>query len=246
MMLVSDERVSRSSIYRCLKRNGINRLPFEHREKAKKFKEYIPGFLHIDVTYLPKLEGSAAYLFVAIDRATRLMFYKVYDKKTAESTVDFMNEVLSFYPFIITHILTDNGHEFSNLLYRSKKGNKASNPSKLDEICKLNDIDHRLTKPATPKTNGMVERVNGTIKNNTILKKEYVNKDNMVKDLMDFLCNYNLYRRHGSLRRELKVKTPIQALNKWYEINPEIFIRNPNNTENYLLNLQRRNNLKNQ
>lgn len=33
-----------------------------------------------------------------------------------------------------------------------------------------NNIDHRLTKSATPKTHGMVERTNGTIKNNTLLK----------------------------------------------------------------------------
>jgi transposase len=38
-----------------------------------------------------------------------------------------------------------------------------------------NNIAHRLTKPAIPKTNGMVERANGTIKNNTILKIKYKN-----------------------------------------------------------------------
>ena len=30
-------------------------------------------------------------------------------------------------------------------------------------------------------------------------------------------------RTHGSLRKELKVKTPWQALNKWFQIEPEIF-----------------------
>ena len=34
--------------------------------------------------------------------------------------------------------------------------------------CINGHIDHRLTAPATPKTNGMVERVNGTMKNATI------------------------------------------------------------------------------
>ena len=37
-----------------------------------------------------------------------------------------------------------------------------------DMSCINGHIDHRLTAPATPKTNGMVERVNGTIKNATI------------------------------------------------------------------------------
>jgi len=34
---------------------------------------------------------------------------------------------------------------------------------------------------------------------------------------------YNQHRRHGSLRKELKVKTPCQAIEKWYELKPEIF-----------------------
>ncbi len=51
-------------------------------------------------------------------------------------------------------------------------------------------IQHRCTMPSTPKTNGMVERVNGTIKNNTILKYTYNNKDELEKDLMKFLVYY--------------------------------------------------------
>ena len=52
-----------------------------------------------------------------------------------------------------------------------KKGKLCKKPSKLDDVCERNNIEHRLTKPNTPKTNGMVERVNGTIKNGTILKE---------------------------------------------------------------------------
>jgi hypothetical protein len=69
----------------------------------------------------------------------------------------------------------------------------------------------------------MVERVNGTIKNNTILKYKYKNRDEMYCDLYKFLNLYNVFRRHGSLRRELDVKTPLKAIYKWYELKPEIF-----------------------
>ena len=61
-------------------------------------------------------------------------------------------------------------------LIRSKKGNLCSKPSLLDTKCESNKIQHRLTPPNTPKTNGMVERVNGTIKNNTILGHDYLDK----------------------------------------------------------------------
>ena len=58
----------RNAVYRTFVREGINQIPKKEKEKAKKFKEYDPGFLHIDVTYLPKINGVKYYLFVAIDR----------------------------------------------------------------------------------------------------------------------------------------------------------------------------------
>jgi transposase-like protein len=236
-LLEFNPNISRSSVYRCLRRSELNKVPKSVREKAKKFKEYDPGYLHIDVTYLPKFDGTKSYLFVAIDRATRLMYYKVYGTKTAKSTNDFMDECLSFFPFDITHILTDNGLEFTNRLLKSKKGESCTKPSLMDLKCEKEGIEHRLTKPFTPKTNGMVERVNGTIKNNTILKYKYENAKEMESELLKFLYLYNVFRRHGSLRRELNVKTPLDAVFKWFELKPEIFKMSPTEFKNKLITL---------
>ena len=65
----------RSAVYRTFVREGINKVPEKEKEKAKKFKEYDPGYLHLDVTYLPKINGIKYYLFVAIDRATKTLYY---------------------------------------------------------------------------------------------------------------------------------------------------------------------------
>ena len=62
-------------------KENINNVPQEKKDIAKKFKAYKPGYLHIDVTYLPKFEGQSYYSFVAIDRATRTMFYEDYENK---------------------------------------------------------------------------------------------------------------------------------------------------------------------
>lgn len=217
----------RSAVYRTFVRENINQVPKKEKEKAKKFKEYDPGYLHIDVTYLPKINGIKYYLFVAIDRATRTLYYKVYDAKTSANADGFMQQCLIFFPFGITHVLTDNGLEFTNRLLKDKKGKYNAKPSKLDLICVKNDIDHRCTKPFTPKTNGMVEKANDIIKNGTIKKTKYNTLEEMNRDLMKFLIHYNLYRRHGSLRKELKVKTPFNAVEKWFELDPEIFKENP-------------------
>ena len=108
ILLEAHPEISRSSVYRTFKNEQINKVPQEIRDIAKKLKEYEPGYLHIDVTYLPKSNGKFYDLFVAIDRCTRAMIYWVYENKTATNTIDFMDKCLDFPPFETTHILTDN------------------------------------------------------------------------------------------------------------------------------------------
>jgi transposase InsO family protein len=166
------------------------------------------------------------------------VLYRVYDAKTAENTEDFMNRRLEYFPFEITHVLTDNEPEFTNRLIKSGKGELCQKPSQLDEVCKANHIEHGLTRPNTPKTNGMVERANGIIKKETILKENYANKEEMNDALMAFLVYYMLYRRHGGVRKELNVKTPFQAVEKWFMLKSEIFKQNPCEFKNKIILLK--------
>ncbi len=226
-------RANRSNVYRTLVAFDINRVPEEKKEKAKQFKEYEPGYLHVDVTYLPKLDGVKYYLFVAIDRATRLMYFKVYENKTAANAVSFLDECKEYFPFYLSHVLTDNGAEFTDRFTRKK--NQAGGNHQFDEACAEDKIEHRLTAPYTPKTNGMVERVNGTIKDKTLKAITYNNVIELKADLDKFLIFYNLNRRHGSLKRELKVRTPFEAVQCWYRIKPEIFRESPDMFQTDLL-----------
>ena len=228
---------NRSNVYRTLCRYNINTVPQEQKDKAKIFKEYEPGYLHIDVTYLPKFDGVKYYLFVAIDRATRTMYYRVYSEKTGANATDFLEECIEFFPMYISHVLTDNGLEFTNRLLKSKKGKLCQKISKFTQKCIDSEINHRQTKPFTPQTNGMVERVNQTIKVGTIKSYKYENIDHLVGGINKFLFHYNLIRRHGSLRSELSVKTPFDAVEKWYKIKPEIFKQNPSDFKQRLLRL---------
>ena len=64
--------VSRSGLDRCLRRECVGSLrdlkATEARPKRSGFKAYKPGYIHIDVKYLPRMadEASRRYLFVAI------------------------------------------------------------------------------------------------------------------------------------------------------------------------------------
>ena len=54
--------VSRSGLDRCLRRHGVSNLnalrPKTPTQPHKAFKSYEPGFLHVDVKYLPHLLGE--------------------------------------------------------------------------------------------------------------------------------------------------------------------------------------------
>lgn len=58
-----------------------------------------------------------------------------------------MLECLDLFSFVITHVLTDNGLEFTNRLLKNKKREYCTKPSKLYAIGKENNIDNRFTKP---------------------------------------------------------------------------------------------------
>jgi len=226
---------NRSNVSRTLQSLGISRIPEEKKAEAKKFKEYEPGYLHIDVTYMPKLEGKKYYLFVAIDRATRAMFYKVYENKTASNATLFLEECKRFFPFYITHILTDNGLEFTDKYARGQ--NRVSGNHQFDKVCAKDNIEHRLTAPFTPQTNGMVERANGVIKNATIKVEIYDNLQELQSSLRKFLLFYLFTRRHGSLRKELgsKVITPFDAMQSWFHLKPELFKISPDEFQAYAM-----------
>lgn len=64
--------------------------------------------------------------------------------------------------FKIRTILTDNGKEFTDRLFGSRS-RQPTGVHEFDRLCQALGIEHRLTKPKTPQTNGMVERFNGRL-----------------------------------------------------------------------------------
>ena len=53
------ESVSRSGLDRCLRRHGVGNLhalkPREPQAQPKAFRRYEPGYVHVDVKYLPQM-----------------------------------------------------------------------------------------------------------------------------------------------------------------------------------------------
>lgn len=162
--------LTRSNLHRCLQRHGssclADLLPAEEKRQTKAFKDYAPGYLHIDTAQI-NLGRDKWYLFVAIDRATRYAYVELHDNKRMETAVCFLRQTLAQYPFKVTKILTDNGIEFSyDLLVEAKKPKNKVHP--FESICQEHKIEHRTTLVKHPWTKGMVEAMNKKIKENTV------------------------------------------------------------------------------
>jgi len=67
--------------------------------------------VQIDLKHLV-LRGVTYYQYTAIDKYSRLVFAKVYEKKTSRNTKLFIQEAMKYFGFGISKIQTDNGTEF--------------------------------------------------------------------------------------------------------------------------------------
>lgn len=155
--------VSRSGLDRCLRRHRVTNLnalrPKTPAEPHKAFKTYEPGFLHVDVKYLPQMadETTRAYLFVAIapmhpERgATHWVFVRIMPAKTATNARRFLRDLHRACPIRIANILTDNGKEFTDRLFASH-ARVPSREHEFDLLCTELGFEHRLTPPKSPQT----------------------------------------------------------------------------------------------
>jgi transposase InsO family protein len=226
-------QLTRSSLHRCLQRHGISRLPEVDGDKPlrAKFKRYPIGYFHIDIAEVHTREGKL-YLLVAIDRTSKFAFAELHEKATRRIAGNFLRALAAAVPYKIHTVLTDNGTHFTE-----PSGNtwtpeeiRAMRAEKVlfrchsfEGACADLDIEHRLTKPRHPWTNGQVERMNRTIKDATVRRFFYDSHDQLRQHLADFLAAYNFARRLKTLRG----LTPYEAICKAWTDEPARFTQNP-------------------
>ena len=163
--------LSRSALHRCLVRHGISRLPRDEEQASKRgrFADTTIGYVHIDVCELRLAEGKL-FMFLAIDRVAKFTHVAFLDANTKLNAAAFLRDVVQAFPYAIHTVLTDNGMAFADL--PKNRGRHAAMVAIVgshifDRVCDEHRIEHRLTKPYHPWTNGQAERMNRTIKDAT-------------------------------------------------------------------------------
>src|SRR5918993_897064 len=224
--------LSRSALHRCLVRHGISRLPRDEERvsKRKRFAETTIGYVHIDVCEL-RLAGGKLFLFLAIDRVSKFVHVAFLDANTKANGAAFLREVVEAFPYRIHTVLTDSGMAFADLP-KYRDGPTARWMGHIfDRVCRENGIEHRLTKPYHPWTNGQAERMNRTVKEATIKAFHYPGLDALKAHVLAFVTAYNFAKHLKALRW----RTPFQAIcDAWtkdrsiFKINPHHLFPGPN------------------
>ncbi|RAI22446.1 IS481 family transposase [Rhodobium orientis] len=169
-----------------------------------------PGeLLSADTFFVGNLKGiGKVYLHAVVDTYGSYAFGFLHVSKQPEAAAAVLhNDVLPFYRNLdlpVTAVLTDNGREFCGT---------DTHPYEL--YLDLNGIEHRRTRVKTPKTNGFVERFNGTVLDEFFRVKMretfYESVDALQADLDAWLVHYNTERPHLGYRNQ--GRRPIETIN---------------------------------
>ena len=116
--------------------------------KTQPFDDHPMGFLHVDLIIGPGL-GRGTVLLTIRERHSRWADAIPVASKASADVAAGLHQLLARCPVRITTVLTDRGTEFY---------------ADFDAYLMTQGIAHRRTKPRTPQTNGMVERLNGLLK----------------------------------------------------------------------------------
>ena len=175
--------LTRSSLHRCLQRHGISRLPETDGDKPlRREVQALPDRL------LPhRHRRGADRPGKALPARSNRPDLQVRLRRTAREGHSpgcrrFPRALAAAVPYKIHTVLTDNGTHFTE-----PSGN-AWTPTEIKAAMRAEkvffgpllrgglrrlDIEHRLTKPRHPWTNGQVERMNRTIKDATVKRFYY-------------------------------------------------------------------------
>jgi transposase InsO family protein len=217
-------KLSRSALHRCLVRHGISRLPRDEEKTSKRqhFAETAIGYVHVDVCELRLAEGKL-FMFLAIDRVSKFVHVAFFEAATKLNGAAFLRQVVAAFPCTIHTVLTDNGMAFADLP-RYRDGPTARWMGHIfDRVCREHGIEHKLTKPYHPWTNGQAERMNRTVKEATVKVFHYPDLEALKAHVLAFVRAYNFAKHLKALRW----RTPFQAVLDAWTKDPSIFKVDP-------------------
>ena len=186
------------------------------------FKAYPIGYFHIDIAEVRTEEGKL-HLYVASIAHRSSPSPNCTKRLTGRPRSRFLEALLETVPYELHTILTDNGIQFADLPRNRDSRTARMRVHRFDQICREHGIEHRLTKPNHPWTNGQVERMNRTIKDATVKRYHYGSHEQLRQHLQLFIDAYN----HGRRLKTLRGLTPYEYVARIWTEEPSRFKADP-------------------
>lgn len=196
--------IARSTIYAVLRRLGLNRLArLESKLPVRRYEWPTPGdLIHFDTKKLGQILGIGKrfggpprskargwdYVHVAVDDHSRLAYVEVLGDESGETAAVFAERALAAFAsqgIKARRALTDNGSPYVSRAFA--------------EVLRQHGIQHRRTRPYTPRTNGKAEAMVKLLINRWAYARPYRSSAERTRALDAFLWNYNHRRPHGGL-----------------------------------------------
>jgi transposase InsO family protein len=203
-----------ATVYRILRRHGLNRLAWMDRTTGRvirRIETRRPGELvHIDVKKLARVPAgggwrahgrstelrngrerrSTGYAFIhtAIDAYSRLAYSEILDAENIETCVPFLHRAHDWFAergITIERVLTDNGNGYRSLAWAA--------------LCEQLELRHTRTRPYHPATNGKVERFNRTLLDEWAYTRTWKSDAARTRALDRWLHRYNHHRHHTAI-----------------------------------------------
>ena len=199
-------RLPRSTVARHLSAVGMGKLPPLHPPPpVVRYERQRPGeLIHIDTKKLGRFQrlghrvtgnrhqssdgAGWDYLHVCVDDASRLAYVEIHPDELRYTATRFLIHALRFYRdhgVQVERVMTDNG-----TAYRSKAFAKT---------CRWLHLQHKRTRPYTPRTNGKAERFIQTLLRQWAYQRAYPNSGLRNAALPGWLHRYNHHKPHASL-----------------------------------------------
>lgn len=210
-------------MHRILVRRGLNRLrdldlpTGETLRQVIRYEHEKPGDLvHVDIKKLGRIPDGGGwrmhgvgtdaahaskrtgpgtgkvgytYLHFALDDHSRLAYTEALEDERAITAAAFRHRAVAFFAehgiAPIHRVPTDNGACYRSQLWADALTATGTTPKR--------------TRPYTPKTNGKVERFNGTLAREWAYVRDYTSEQDRRAALADFLNYYNHERPHSAL-----------------------------------------------
>jgi len=179
------------------------------KEAHGEFESECPGYCGAqDTFYVGNMKGvGRIYQQTFIDTYSKVAFAKLYDRKTALTAADLLNDrVVPFFDaqeVKLCRVLTDRGTEYCG----------SPEHHEYELYLAVEDVDHSRTQTKSPQTNGIVERFHKTVLNEfyrvAFRKRIYSSIAELQVDLDAWIRSYNEERPHQG--RWCFGKTPMQT-----------------------------------